>query len=1012
MKKFGLINNVLGWLTFGITMVVYGLTVEPSVSLWDCGEFISASYRLQVVHPPGAPLFLMIGRIFSLMAGTDVTQVAFWVNMVSVCVSALTVLFTFWIIVHFGKKILGIALDADEVELPNAIALLGAGLVGALSLTFLDSFWFSAVEAEVYASSSFFTAMSFWFILKWERVKDEHGADRWLILIAYSLGLAVGLHLLTLLVIPAVIYYYYFNRYQYSRRGLYISTAVGFGTLGVIQAVILPGLPKVAAFFDRIFVNSLGLSYNSGVLFFVVLFLSLISYGIYYTIKTNHKIANLVLNCILFIFLGYSSYAMVVIRSLADPAIDMNNPEDAYTLTSYINREQYGDRPLLYGPYYNAPQLERPDYKEGAMQYRKGKDQYEEVGYRTEYKWSDKVSTVFPRMGDLQKEQGAQGYQLWSGAKDGKKKPTFGQNLTFFFKYQIGYMYMRYFMWNFVGRQNDLQGMTGDPWEGNWISGINFIDNIIIGPQNNLPDTFKVNKGRNTFFFLPLILGILGMVIHFRKRKLDAYVVLTLFIFTGLAIIVYLNQPPFEPRERDYSMEGSFQTFCIWIGLGVLFLYDYLGKKLTMDKRYIAVIVIGAALLGSPYLMAKYNWDDHDRSNRYLGISFAQNYLNSCEENAILFTNGDNDTYPLWYAQNVEGIRTDVRVINLSLLGTDWYINALRRKVYKSEALTLSIPAEKLVEGKREMTYFFDNGDDQNKFYYLDEIVEFMTSDDDAKKISQSGEQMNYMPVKKFLLPVDKNVWIKKGWLKATDSIVDNIKFDLGASSVYKGTLVVLDIIAQNAKEGWKRPIYFTTTTGSSAYINLDSYFRLEGLTFRLLPVKTDKKRMGLTDLDLLYNKLTKTFVWGNMDKNLKMNMDDKAKLVPQNLRQLFVSLARIYHFEKNNDARAVELLDYSQKVIPEVIMPMDLQMRYYYIDSYYLANEKKKAEKLMEYMMKDCEQQAKFYKQYTGSKAKYVKDKIDEVLYFMNECGTRAAKEGNKKLGDQYSSLANQYNR
>lgn len=1010
MKKFGLINNVFGWLSFVIALVVYGLTVEHSVSLWDCGEFISASYRMQVVHPPGAPLFLMIGRIFSLMAGNDVTQVAYWVNMLSVVVSALTVMFTFWIIVHFAKKILNINLNSDEIEMPHAIAILGSGLVGALSLTFMDSFWFSAVEAEVYASSSLFTALSFWCILKWERVKNEHGADRWLILIAYMLGLAVGLHLLNLLVIPAVVYYYYFNRYKYSRKGFYISSAIGLGALGAIQALILPGLPKVSAIFDRLFVNSLGMPYNTGVLFFVVLFLALVSYGIYYTIKTKHTIANLILNCILFIFLGYSSYAMVVIRSLADPAIDMNNPEDAYTLTSYINREQYGSRPIVYGPYYNAEYI---GTEEGAMQYRKGKDQYEEVGNKIDPIWDPKYCTVFPRMGDMQKEGGPQGYQMWSGAKDGKK-PTFSQNLTFFFKYQLGYMYMRYFMWNFVGRQNDNQGMTGDPWDGNWLSGISFIDNMMLGPQNNLPDTFKINKGRNTFFFLPLILGIMGMVIQYRKRRFDANVVLALFLFTGIMIIIYLNQPPYEPRERDYSMVGSFQTFCIWIGLGVLFLYDYLGRKLKISKSGVAIVVIGTSLLASPYLMAKYNWDDHDRSNRSLALSFAKNYLNSCEKNAILFTNGDNDTYPLWYAQNVEGIRTDVRIINLSLLGTDWYINALRRKVYDSEPLSLSIPEEKLVEGAREVTYFFDNNQfDQNQVYPLDEVVKFMTSDNDADKTAANGGQlMNFMPVKKFLLPVDRNACLKQGFVKETDSIVNNITFDIGANSIYKGTLVVLDILAQNAKEGWKRPIYFTTTTGSSAYLNLDEYFRLEGLTYRLIPVKGDKDRMGLVDPDLLYNKLTKDFDWGNMDKNLKMNMDDKATLVPKNLRVLFVQLARTYAMERKDFKKATALLDYSQKAIPEAIMPMDLRLRFYYIDTYYIAGEKKKAEKLMEFMIKDCEQQARFYKQYTGGNAKFVTDKLQEAVGYIGECGKRATQEGNKTLGDKYTALFNQLSR
>jgi len=443
-----------------------------------------------------------------------------------------------------------------------------------------------------------------------------------------------------------------------------------------------------------------------------------------------------------------------------------------------------------------------------------------------------------------------------------------------------------------------------------------------------------------------------------------------------------------------------------------LFLYDYLGKKLKMSKTSIAALVIGVSLFASPYLMAKYNWDDHDRSNRYLGISFAKNYLNSCEKNAILFTNGDNDTYPLWYAQNVEGYRTDVRIINLSLLGTDWYINALRRKVYDSEPLPLSIPAEKLAEGKREITYFFDNGQDQTKLYPLDKVVEFMTSDKPEDMTSSRGELMNYMPVKKFLLPVDKEAWIKSGQLKATDTIADNITFDIGANNVYKGTLVVLDILAQNAKTGWKRPIYFTTTTGSSAYLNLDAYFRLEGLTYRLIPVKGDKDRQGLIDPDLVYNKLMNVFDWGNMDKNLKMNMDDKATLVPKNLRVLFVQLARTYAMEKGENAKAIALLDRSLKVIPEAIMPMELRMRFYYIDTYYAAGANEKAEKLMAFMVNDCEQQAKFYKQYTGARAKFVTEKLQEAIGYIGECGKKATAMGNKALGDKYTTLFNTLSR
>jgi hypothetical protein len=994
MKNFTFVNNIAGWLVFAIALVVYTLTLEPSVSLWDCGEFISASYHLQVVHPPGAPLFLMLGRLFSLFAMGDVKMVAFAVNMLSAFVSALTVLFTFWIIVHFARKIMGIALLQKEVDTASAITLLGAGAVGALALTFMDSFWFSAVEAEVYAASSCFTALSFWAILKWESVKDHPHSDRWLVFIAYTIGLSIGLHLLNLLVIPAVMYYYYFNRHPINRMNIIKASILGIGSLGIVQSVLIPGVPKLAALFDRIFVNGFGLPFHSGVFFTVVLIIGLIIFGIRFTQRRNMPVANLAVLCFAFIMIGYSSYTMVVVRSYADPAIDMNNPEDAYSLLSYIQREQYGDRPLLRGPHYVAKESRPIDVKYGAMQYRKGKKEYEEVGEKTDYIWDSKYLTWFPRMGDLTEK--SQGYPIWIKISKGGI-PTFRQNIGFFFKYQLGWMYTRYFLWNFAGRQSDQQNIDGNIFDGNWLSGIGPVDNIRLGPQDNLPQSLGYNKGRNKYYFLPLILGILGIMIQFKKQKLDGWVVTTLFVFTGIMIIVYLNQPPLEPRERDYSHAGSFQTFCIWIGLGVVFIADLLKRWMSNGMAGAAATLVG--LLAAPALMGTQNWDDHDRSDRYLGISFAKNYLNSCDKNAILFTNGDNDTYPLWYAQNVEGVRQDVRVINMSLLSTDWYINALRKKVFESEALPLTIPEEKLVTGVREFTrYNDDKKRDQERYYPLKDAVTFMTSDDRNVQVTYDGAEFtNYLPVHKFIVPVDREAVLKNGVVKEKDSmrIEPDIKFDVGTGGLYKGNLVVLDIIATNAEQGWKRPIYFTTTTGAGAYMGLEEYFRHEGLTFRLVPFKSPKEQRGLIDPELLYDKLMNVYVWGNMEKG-KMNLDEKAQLVPQNLRYLFVQVARDF-IVANDKAKAIALMDKSLKVMPEKIMPMEPRLKVYYASTYFEAGSMDKGKKQINEITAIVKEDMGYYSRFTGNKRKDAAERMQESLTSLSE----VVKIAKQYLGD-----------
>jgi hypothetical protein len=965
MIKYKLWNNILGWVSFAIAMIVYTLTVEPSVPLWDCGEFISASYSLQVVHPPGAPLFLLLGRLFSMFAMGNLANVALAVNMLSVVASALTVGFTFWIITHFALKALNISVEKPEVSLSQAVGVFGSGLVGALALTFMDTFWFSAVEAEVYASSSLFTALSFWGILKWESNKSKPTADRWLIFIAYTVGLSIGLHLLNLLVIPAVVLYYFFNRFKVTNINIIKALGLGAGSLVLINWGVIPGLPKVAAFFDKMFVNGMGLPFNSGVLFTVVLVIAVMVFAVRYSIKKNKPLLNLAFLCLTYVLIGYSSYSMVVIRSLAEPPIDMNDPEDAYSLLSYIQREQYGDRPLFKGPYYNSRPI---DYIDGRAHYRKGEDKYEFTGNAIKYKWREQDQTIFPRMGDLTDKN--KGYQYWYNERrnsDGQiVTPDFKQNIGFMMDYQLGWMYWRYFFWNFGGRQSDNQNVDKNVFDGNWLSGINFIDNPRLGPQDNLPESMTTNKARNKYYLIPFILGLIGIFFQFARNKFDATVVTVLFIFTGIFIVIYLNQPPLEPRERDYTNVGSYQTFCIWIGLAVLAISEFFKKYMgAMPAAALGIVLC----LPAPYLMGSQNWDDHDRSDRYLGISFAKNYLNSCEKNAILFTNGDNDTYPLWYAQNVEGIRTDVRIINLSLLSTEYYAQALTRKYYDSDPLPMSIiPDQQLKDGQRDIVSYFDKNRffKQDRYHSLSKVLSFVVSDEDQHKAtsnySKAGELENYLPARNVYIEVDKNAVLASGTVseKDTGRIVDYIQFTLG-NRLMKGSIVMLDIIATNAANGWERPIYFTTTTGDDTYSNLESYFRHEGLTYRLVPIKSNwNSERGLIDNDLLYKRLMEDFVWGNMDKGT-MFLDHKATLVPRNLRVLFAQVAQRYVSAGDNE-KAKELLLRSLEVIPESILPMDTYIKAYYIEMLNTTGETEKAKELLASNIKRISEESQYF--------------------------------------------------
>ncbi len=700
-------NLIGGWLTFAISAFVYLSTIPHTTSFWDCGEFIGSAYRLEVCHPPGSPLFLMIARLFSMLAPSP-SDVATMINAMSGLASAFTIMFLFWTITHLAKKILA---PDDNVELGKTIAIMGAGLVGSLAYTFSDTFWFSAVEGEVYAFSSLFTAVVFWAILKWENVANEPSSNKWLVLIAYLMGLSIGVHLLNLLAIPAIVMVYYFKKYKPSTNGVLAALTVSVVILGAIMYGIIPYTVKIASWFELAFVNGFGAPYGSGMAVFAILLIGGLIWGIHQTYKRKKVILNTVLLGVSLIIMGYGSYAMIVIRSNANPPMDQNNPEQMFNLLSYLNREQYGDRPLFYGQVYSAPGLSSTP----KISYRPKDGKYIPFDNGINVQYDERFYMLFPRMFSAN-ESHVEEYKRWANIKghpitlnygqepETRIKPTFGENIKFLVSYQLGYMYFRYFMWNFVGRQNDIQGQ-GELANGNWISGIPFIDNARLGDQSLLPDSWK-NEANNKYYFLPLILGLIGIVYQYYRQNKDFWVVLLLFVLTGVAIVIYLNQTPLQPRERDYAYAGSFYAFTIWIGIAVLALYEILQK--IINSKFSAVTATTLCMLGAPIIMGSENWKDHDRSGRFMARDFAYNYLNSCDKNAVIFTNGDNDTFPLWYIQEVEGVRTDVRVLCLPYLSTDWYINQMRRQVWESPPVKFTMNPEKYVMGTRDMIYVFD----------------------------------------------------------------------------------------------------------------------------------------------------------------------------------------------------------------------------------------------------------------------------------------------------------------
>jgi hypothetical protein len=1011
MKKFQKLNNIFGWFTFLIASVVYLLTIEPTASWWDCGEYIATAFKLQVGHPPGAPLFQMLGRFFSLFAFGDVSHVAMMVNIMSGLSSAFSILFLFWSIVLLAKRLFA----DDSMTDGKMYTIFAAAFIGSLAYTFTDSFWFSAVEGEVYAMSSFFTAISFWAILKWESVAEEKHSYRWLVLIAFLIGLAIGVHLLNLLVIPATCMVYYFKKFKVTKTGMLVTFIISILILAVVMYVIIPWMVKLSGKFELLFVNGFGLPFNTGTIVYFALLIGLIVWGLHYTRKKGKIIANTIILSFAFILIGYSSFVMLVIRANAGTPINENAPKDAISLLSYLNREQYGDFPIFHGQYYSAPIV---DYADGNPVYQKdsksGKYVIIDDRKGTVPVWDSRFTTIFPRMWSDQRRGSADFYKRWGGpgvpitvtGRDGEEeqlsRPTFAENLKYFFSYQIGHMYIRYFMWNFAGRQNDVQGFGGIE-DGNWISGIPFLDRARLGhDQTNLPDS-KQNRGTNKYYMLPLLLGLIGFFFQMNKDHRGTIIVGLLFLMTGLAIVVYLNQQPFEPRERDYAYAASFYAFAIWIGLGVVALVSWLKKKMSEQLSVILVTLVTLILV--PGLMAQQNWDDHDRSGKYACRDFAANYLNSCDKNGILFTNGDNDTFPLWYDQEVEGIRTDVRVVNLMLASGPWYINQMYKKAYDSEPLPFTLREDQYRQGTNDIIPFYDIG--LKDHVELKELVEFIKSDNPKTFLTlQNGDRIKYFPSKKVKLTVDSAACVRYGIVPKhlAGKMVDTIYWTIRSNQLYKNDLMLLDIIASS---DWKRPLYFAAPSSVSHIFNVDSFCLVQGWVYKFMPVKADPKDhiqgMGGVDAITSYDILMNKCAWGNLaDPHVYVDPESLNNSVrpKTNFMRVAQSLA-----DQGRGKQAIELLDAYIAHFPDSKVPFDMYMLPY-AEIYYKAGDPAKAAQLLNRVAEIYTQNLDFYEAYSGKDQQYFEKDIQMSLGMIKRVADLAAANGQKELAARLDSL------
>ena len=1090
MKQYKLVNNLVGWFAFLVAAITYCSTVEPTASFWDCPEFITTGYKLEVGHPPGAPFFMLVANFFSLFA-SDATQVAYWVNIMNALMSAGCILFLFWSITHLVKKL--VCPNDEQMNFSKMLTIMASGLVGALAYTWSDTFWFSAVEGEVYAFSSLFTAVVFWLILKWENVANDPRSDRWLILIAYLTGLSIGVHLLNLLCIPAIVLVYYYKKNPNADlKGSLLALAGSAVLVAVVLYGIVPGVVKVGGWFELLFVNSFGMPFNTGVIVYIILLAAAIIWGVYesYTERSRKmmnisflttiamlgipfyghgfgsiviglivlgglgaylfakldakwqisaRTLNTALLCMMMIMVGYSSYALIVIRSAANTPMDQNSPEDIFTLGEYLGREQYGTRPLFYGQTYaSKPALKEVDggcvydVVEGAPVYQRKekasadeKDSYEVVRHKTEYKYAQNM--FFPRM---YSELHTQAYEDWLGGIEGRtvpydqcgemlmvKIPTQWENIKYFFSYQVNFMYWRYFMWNFAGRQNDIQG-NGEIEHGNWITGIPAVDNFLVGNQEFLPSDLKNNKGHNVFFCLPLILGMIGLFWQAYKGEKGIqqfWVVFFLFFMTGLAIVLYLNQTPLQPRERDYAYAGSFYAFAIWIGMGVAGMANWLEKKIGEKPAAILATILG---LFVPVQMVSQTWDDHDRSGRYVASEFGQNYLNTVQEegNPIIFTNGDNDTFPLWYNQEVEENRTDVRVCNLSYLQTDWYIDQMKRDSYDSPAVPIEWSRLEYVQGHNEavairpemmkaITEFYKQNPEEA-------VKEFGENPYELKNILRHwvrepklGQQV--IPTDSVVIKLDKEA-IKRSGMMIPDSLHGEIPEYMSISlknkrMLYKSELMMLEMLANT---NWERPMYMAITVGSENHLNLGDNFMQEGLAYRITPFNTTKLNARI-DSEKMYDNLMHKFKFGGIDKD-GVYLDETILRMSQTHRRMFVQVASQL-IKEGKYEKALKALDYCQQVIPsknvahDYIMSSSKEMA----DDYIGLGEYAKAESILDELANKAVEYITWYMSLDDERLALSYENCVRNIYILDEINKSFDKIAQKKQGQTEGEMS-----
>ena len=1107
MKQYKLVDNIFGWVAFIIAAFVYCSTIEPTASFWDCPEFITTAYKQEIGHPPGAPFFMLLGNFFTHFA-SDTTQVAKMVNTMSALLSAVCIMFLFWTITHLARKL--IIGDWKEMTTSKMIAIEASGMVGALIYTFSDTFWFSAVEGEVYAFSSAFTAVVFWLILKWEDHADEPHSDRWLVLIAYMTGLSIGVHLLNLLCIPAIVLVYYYKKVPHANlKGSLLALFLSFLVVVAVLYGVVPGIITVGGWFELFFVNVLGCPFNTGEIVYIICLVATVIWGIYETYNASEKnekkqniafvlgfgmlgipfygygwtavicgvivlaalwfalnykrkkeittgvdevtgitkkkmqvlplisarIKNTALLCMLMLMIGYSSYALIVIRSSANPPMDQNSPEDIFTLGSYLSRDQYGDRPLFYGQAYTSQvalevdgNMCKPVMKEGAPVYQRKekasadeKDSYFVVSHKNKYVYAQNM--LFPRM---YSSAHASAYEDWMGGVEGSqvpydrcgesimvKVPSQIDNIRFFLSYQCNFMYWRYFMWNFAGRQNDIQG-NGEPEHGNWISGFSFIDDALYGDQSKLPDDLKANKGHNVFYCMPLILGLIGLfwqAWYTRKRKVmkngieteetlpigiqQFWVVFFLFFMTGLAIVIYLNQTPMQPRERDYAYAGSFYAYAIWCGLGVLAIIDLLKQKMKLSGTAVSAIVAVITLL-VPIQMASQTWDDHDRSNRYTCRDFGQNYLMSLQEksNPIIFTNGDNDTFPLWYNQEVEGVGTDARVCNLSYLQTDWYIDQMMRPAYNSPSVPITWPRLDFCSGtneyvsvepeaKKQILEFYKQDPENAKKQFGDEPFELKNI---LKNwVRSKNPDMHFIPTDTLYVTIDKEAVKKSGMMMASDSIPDKMVISLaGKNALYKGDLMMLEMLAQC---NWTRPLYVALTVGEENYMNLGENFVQEGLVNRITPFTTNVPGAKRFDTEKTYHMIMTRFKFGNL-KQKGLYIDETTMRMCYTHRRLLGQTA-LQLIAEGKKQKAINILKKAEVEIPTYNVPLDyLNGGIDMARGWLMAGQKAKGKEYVEAIWKNASQYLNYYLSLPNDKFLMSQnDCIRQLMIMQNIC-------------------------